>query len=144
MTTVDNEELPRAGLMPTTTGHGLLALARQAVQSSPPPAAPPAARPAARPRSGGRQARPGSGVPAALLLVDGLAVTAAVALAAAGAGDPLATLWAACGLFPLLVLLNSAGGLYRLRLSPSVLDEFPGLCGRAAVAAAFALSLIHI
>ncbi|WP_052440017.1 exopolysaccharide biosynthesis polyprenyl glycosylphosphotransferase [Streptacidiphilus albus] len=138
MTTVDNEELPRAGLMPTTTGHGLLALTRPAVQSPPPAAAP---RPAARPRSGGRPARTGGGVPAALLLVDGLAVLAAVAMAAVGAGDPLATLWAACGLFPLLVLLNSAGGLYRLRLSPSVLDEFPALCGRAAVAAAFALTL---
>ncbi|QMU78532.1 sugar transferase [Streptacidiphilus sp. PB12-B1b] len=133
MTTIDNDELPRAGIAATTSGQGLLALARK-----PPEAVPGLPAPVGVP-AGPRREPPGASVPAALLAVDGLAVLAGVA--AVGRCDLLGAVWAASGLFPLLVLANSAGGLYRLRLAPSVLDEIPGLAGRAAAAAAFALTL---
>jgi exopolysaccharide biosynthesis polyprenyl glycosylphosphotransferase len=134
MTTIDNDELPRAGIAATTSGHGLLALARkpsEAAQDRPAPV---------RAAAGQRRADlPGNSVPAALLAVDGAAVLAAVA--AVRSYDLLDAVWAASGLFPLLVLFNSAGGHYRTRLAPSVLDELPGLAGRALAAAAFALTL---
>ena len=132
MTTIDNDELPPADVTATTSGQGLLALARK-------PAGAARDRPAPLHAAGPRREHPGSGVPAALLAVDGLAVLAAVA--AAGRCDLLGALWAACGLFPVLVLFNAVGGLYRTRLAPSVLDEVPGLSGRAVAAAAFALTL---
>ena len=134
MTTIDNDELPPPGVGATTSGQGLLALARRAAGTAPDRTAP--IRPAAGPR---RLERPSGGVPAALLIVDGLAVLAAVA--AVGRCDLLGALWAASGLFPVLVLFNSAGGLYRTRLAPSALDELPGLSGRAIASAAFALTL---
>ena len=131
MTTIDNNELPRPGNPASATRQGFVALAPQATRR---PASAP--RSTARPR---RTRRSGTGIPAALLAVDSLAVLVAVAVI--GAGDMSTNLWAACGICPVLVLLNSAGGLYRLRLAPSVLDELPGLCGRAVVAAAFAVTL---
>ena len=134
MTTIDNDELPPTGIGATTSGPGPLALARREVGPAPERSGP--VRPTAAPR---RLERPGGGVPAALLIVDGLAVLAAVA--AVGRCDLVGALWAASGVFPVLVLFNSAGGLYRTRLAPSVLDELPGLSGRAFAAAAFALTL---
>jgi exopolysaccharide biosynthesis polyprenyl glycosylphosphotransferase len=134
MTTIDNNEFPRAGSTTSAQGQGFVALAPQASRR---PAA--IGRQAARPGRARRARRAGTGIPAALLAVDSLAVLLTVA--PVGAGDLLGTLWAACGIFPVLVLLNSSGGLYRLRLAPSVLDELPGLCGRAAAAAAIALTL---
>ncbi|MBC3844374.1 hypothetical protein GXW82_42165 [Streptacidiphilus sp. 4-A2] len=136
MTTIDNNELPRPGIAATTSGQGLLSLTRGGTGAVRGRTAP--ARPAAGPRRGDRT---GVGLPAALLAVDAAAVFAAVA--AAGHCGPLGALWAACGLFPVLALFNSSGGLYRTRLVLSVLDELPGLCGRAAVAAAIALTLEH-
>ena len=137
MTTIDNDELPPPGIAAaaiTTSGQGLLALARRATGTAEDRTAP--VRPAAGPR---RTERPGGGVPAALLTVDGLAVL--VAVTAVGRCDLFGALWAASGLFPVLVLFNSAGGLYRTRLAPSALDELPGLSGRAVASAAFALTL---
>ncbi|QMU71943.1 sugar transferase [Streptacidiphilus sp. P02-A3a] len=136
MTTIDNDELPPPGLAATTSGHGLLALARSATGGVQDRVAP------VRPATGTDRAEPrGGGLPTALLVVDGLAVFAAVA--AAGNRDLFGALWAASGLFPVLVLFNNAGGLYRTRLAPSALDEFPALSGRAVASAAFALTLDH-
>jgi len=133
MTTIDNDELPPPGIAATTSGQGLLALARRATGTVQDRTAP------VRPAAGPRREHPGGGVPAALLTVDGLAVL--VAITAVGSHDLFGALWAASGLFPVLVLFNSAGGLYRTRLAPSALDELPGLTGRAVAAAAFALTL---
>jgi exopolysaccharide biosynthesis polyprenyl glycosylphosphotransferase len=120
MTTIDNEELP--------TGVGAVGLAHArghgaGLSSS-------ASTPAVR---------GGTGVPVTLLAVDMLATVGALALVLTGGAA--VTLRAACGLLPLLVLLYSGGGQYRLRLAPSVLDEFPGLAARTTVAIAFAITL---
>ncbi|MEZ0089365.1 sugar transferase [Streptacidiphilus sp. EB129] len=128
MTTIDNDELPRPG---GSTGP------RTATVPQLPTQAPPLGRaPAHRAPRRGRFA---AGVPAALLVVD--AVSALLALTAAGTGDPGGTLGSAAVILPALVLLNSSGGLYRVRLAPSVLDELPDLAGRAAVALALALAV---
>ena len=127
MTTIDNDELPRPGARrPGATG----------VAALPYPTTPLDARTRNAPVPG-RARRTGGGIPAALLAVD--AVAALTALAAVG-GSPLGVLRAACGILPLLFLLNSSGGLYRLRLSPSVLDEVPPLAARAVVAVSVALA----
>ncbi|MFE4354814.1 sugar transferase [Kitasatospora xanthocidica] len=72
-----------------------------------------------------------------------------IALCSAGgianrAFDPAAPLDPLLGVpavLPLLLLLNLAGGLYRPRLTLSVLDELPALSARAVVATAFAVTL---
>ncbi|MFC1419736.1 sugar transferase [Streptacidiphilus cavernicola] len=127
MTTIDNDELPRPS---GPVGTGVAELPLQATL------------PGARARTGPshrRTRRTRAVAPAALLAVDALAVPAA--LGAVGGGDALRVLWAVCGIVPLVVLLNLAGGLYRLRLTPSVLDELPSLAARAIVALAVALAL---
>ncbi|WP_042413654.1 sugar transferase [Streptacidiphilus anmyonensis] len=120
MTTIDNEELP--------AGVGAVGFA-------------PVRRPGSGLSSsaGAPAVRGGTGVPVTLLAVDMLATVGALALVLPGGA--VATLRAACGLLPVLVLMYSTGGQYRLRLAPSVLDELPGLAGRAAIALAFALTL---
>ena len=120
MTTIDNEELP--------TGVGAVGLAHARRHGSGHSSA--ASTPAVR---------GGTGVPVTLLAVDALAAVGALALVLPG--GPAVALRAACGLLPVLVLLYSTGGQYRLRLAPSVLDELPGLAGRATIAIAFALTL---
>ncbi|MEY9848047.1 sugar transferase [Streptacidiphilus sp. MAP5-3] len=120
MTTIDNEELP--------AGMGAVGLAPARRQG--PGVSSAASSPAVR---------GGTGIPAALLAVDVVAALGALALVLPG--DAAATLRAACGLLPVLVLMYSSGGQYRLRLAPSVLDELPGLAGRAAIALSFALTL---
>ncbi|MEY9969002.1 exopolysaccharide biosynthesis polyprenyl glycosylphosphotransferase [Streptacidiphilus sp. MAP12-16] len=127
MTTIDNDELPRPGGSPGPRTRG--------VAQFPSPAPPMESSLVTRPA---RVRSVGAGTPAVLLAVDVLAALAA--LAALGAGDLPRALWAACGILPVLVLLNSSGGLYRLRLAPSVLDELPSLAARAAVAVAVALA----
>jgi exopolysaccharide biosynthesis polyprenyl glycosylphosphotransferase len=147
MTTIDNNELPRATaptptptaptpMGPTPTGLGTVQLSSlaTAVARGAAVTAPAVTAPAAR-----RRRRPGTGIPAVLLAVDALAPVLALALL--GSGEPVRVLWAACVILPVLVLLNSYGGLYRLRLAPSVLDEIPSLAARAAVAVSLALTL---
>ncbi|MFC1435040.1 sugar transferase [Streptacidiphilus sp. N1-3] len=129
MTTIDNDELPRPS---TTSGLGTAGLI-----ALPFPARPRTA-PAAPGPLPGRARRPVDRIPSALLAVDVLAVLGA--LSAVGGGGPLDVLWALCGIVPVLVLLNSSGGLYRLRLAPSVLDELPSLAARAIVAVSIALT----
>lgn len=82
-------------------------------------------------------------LPVALITVDALALCTAAAVAnrTAGPAPRLAPLLGVAALLPLLVVLNLAGGLYRSRLTPSVLDDLPALTVRAAVATAFAVTL---
>ncbi|SEM11600.1 sugar transferase [Streptacidiphilus jiangxiensis] len=119
MTTIDNEELP--------AGVGAVGLEHVRGQGSGHSSA-----------AGAPAVRGGTGLPVALLAVDALAAVGALALVLPG-GAAVA-LRAACGLLPALVLMYSSGGQYRLRLAPSVLDELPGLAGRATIALAFALT----
>ncbi|MGF1432068.1 sugar transferase [Kitasatospora sp. LaBMicrA B282] len=77
-------------------------------------------------------------LPAALLVVDLAALCASSVGCASARAHPLG---AAAAMFPILLLLNLAGGLYRTRMSPSALDEVPALATRAAVALAFAITL---
>ncbi|MEU9129745.1 sugar transferase [Kitasatospora sp. NPDC048540] len=80
-------------------------------------------------------------LPLALVGVDSLAVCGAQAAVAAATASGPHPLTGAAALLPLLLPLNLAGGLYRNRLSLSVLDELPALAARAAVATAFAVTL---
>jgi exopolysaccharide biosynthesis polyprenyl glycosylphosphotransferase len=128
MTTIDNDELPRPSGPGGVGTTGVAGLPLQAAR----PGAGARTRPSHR-----RSRRSRAAAPAALLLVDVLAVL--TALTAVGGGDPLGVVRSVCGIVPLVVLLNSAGGHYRLRLAPSVLDEFPSLAARAVIALAVAL-----
>ena len=129
MTTIDNDGLPRPGGPNGTGTTGVAELPLQAAH----PGAPVRTRPSHR-----RARRTRAAAPGALLAVDALAVP--TALTAVG-GDPASVLWAVCGIVPLVVLLNLSGGLYRIRLAPSVLDELPSLTTRTVVALALALTL---
>jgi exopolysaccharide biosynthesis polyprenyl glycosylphosphotransferase len=128
MTTIDNDELPR----PNNSTGPLTAIVAQLPAQSPP------LRPI-RPVGTAWRRTPVAVAPAVLAGVDALALL--LALAAVGPGDLGGTLRAAAAVVPVLALLNSSGGLYRLRLAPSVLDELPALAGRAAVALALALGV---
>ncbi|MGW2548019.1 nucleoside-diphosphate sugar epimerase/dehydratase, partial [Kitasatospora sp. NPDC001574] len=82
-------------------------------------------------------------LPVALVVVDAFALCTATGIANR-ALDPavrVAPLLGVAALLPLLLLLNLAGGLYRSRLTLSVLDELPALTVRAVVATAFAVTL---
>ncbi|MFB4319658.1 sugar transferase [Actinomadura sp. 21ATH] len=97
--------------------------------------------PRARPR-GTRTARPLVRpvlYPLALGAADGLSMASAVALATAagGAGAPVALAAGAA-----VTGLNAVGGLYRRRLSSSLLDDAPSLAVRAAAVAALAAALL--
>ena len=73
------------------------------------------------------------GIPAFLVALDLVALVVAVAATGApGRGDVL--------LLGLVLALYAAGGMYRCRLSLSVLDDAPALAGRALTAAALATS----
>ncbi|MFI0351830.1 exopolysaccharide biosynthesis polyprenyl glycosylphosphotransferase [Actinomadura sp. 9N407] len=75
--------------------------------------------------------------PLALVTADGLSMSAAVAVATATeAGLPLTVAAGAA-----VTGLNAAGGLYRRRLSSSLLDDTPALAARAAAVAALAAAL---
>ncbi|TDU03579.1 exopolysaccharide biosynthesis polyprenyl glycosylphosphotransferase [Streptomyces sp. 846.5] len=146
MTTIDNDELPRATAStptaPTLTGPTLTGPTPSGlgtVQLTSPSTAVERAAAVTAPAVRRRRRRAGTGIPAALLAVDALAPVLALALL--GSGEPVRVLWAAFVILPVLVLLNSYGGLYRLRLAPSVLDEIPSLAARAAVAVSLALTL---
>jgi exopolysaccharide biosynthesis polyprenyl glycosylphosphotransferase len=127
MTTIDNDELPRPG---GPSGSGTTGVAELPLQV--PHRGLVRKGPAHR-----RSRRRRAATPGLLLAVDALALL--VALAVVGVGGPGGVFWAAGGIAPLVVLLNSSGGLYRLRLSPSVLDELPSLSARAVIALAVAL-----
>ncbi|MFC8450483.1 exopolysaccharide biosynthesis polyprenyl glycosylphosphotransferase [Kitasatospora sp. NPDC057223] len=82
-------------------------------------------------------------LPAGLVTVDVLALGGATLLSTttlgtAGRAHPLLGI---ATLLPLLLALNLAGGLYRTRLTLSVLDELPALTARSVVATAFAVTL---
>ncbi|MGW2377872.1 exopolysaccharide biosynthesis polyprenyl glycosylphosphotransferase [Kitasatospora sp. NPDC001683] len=82
-------------------------------------------------------------LPLALGQVDAIALCAATGIAnrVVEPAVPLAPLLGTAAILPLLLLLNLAGGLYRTRLTLSVLDELPALAVRAVVATAFAVTL---
>ncbi|WP_051966236.1 sugar transferase [Kitasatospora mediocidica] len=129
--TIDHESVPRPGRSAAggrrTTTEVLDRPARPAQSRSAPPLG--------RHRRGFRSR---SVLPVGLLVVDALAGCGA---AAACAVDPAHPLAGAAAVLPVLLPLNLAGGLYRIRMTPSALDELPALAGRAAVALAFAVTL---
>ncbi|MFI9271786.1 exopolysaccharide biosynthesis polyprenyl glycosylphosphotransferase [Kitasatospora sp. NPDC052896] len=126
--TIDHESVPRAEPAGRRLSTELLDR----------PARPPASPDAPSSGRGHRGLRSRTAVPAGLLVVD---ATAGCAAAAACAADPAHPLAGAAAMLPLLLPLNLAGGLYRLRMTPSALDELPALLARAAVALAFAVTL---
>jgi len=84
--------------------------------------------------------RPGSDVVPVVVAIDCVALLAAWAIAGTGPGPGPGT---GPGLLaPLILGLNAVGGHYRARLAPSLLDEMPGLFGRALVAGALVTALI--
>ncbi|WP_395293892.1 sugar transferase [Kitasatospora hibisci] len=133
--TIDHDSVPRPGRplsgqrRPAT---GLLDRpARSAPRSAPPE------------RRHRRPARSRFALPVALAAVDAVALCTATGIANRVL-DPavrVEPLLGVAALLPLLLLLNLAGGLYRTRLTLSVLDELPALAVRAVVAAAFAVTL---
>ncbi|MFE4518110.1 sugar transferase [Kitasatospora sp. NPDC056783] len=134
--TIDHDSVPRAGgplFGPRRPGTGLLDRPAEAERSH---AVPPLGRPRGTVR-------------ARLALSLALAQADTIALCSAGgianrAFDPAAPLDPLLGVpavLPLLLLLNLTGGLYRTRLTLSVLDELPALAARAVVATAFAVTL---
>ncbi len=132
--TIDHESVPRPGRpLPSARrlATGLLDRPATAAQAR---SAPPI----------GRHRRPfrsRAALPAALAVVDSLAVLAGTALATLGEVRPPHPLLGAAAVLPLLLPLNLAGGLYRSRLTLSALDDVPALAARAAIATAFAVTL---
>ncbi|MFF1908895.1 exopolysaccharide biosynthesis polyprenyl glycosylphosphotransferase [Kitasatospora sp. NPDC058218] len=134
--TIDHDSVPRPGRPlsgPRRPATGLLDRpARSAQTRSAPPS-----------RRHRRPVRSRLALPVALAAVDALALCTATGLANR-ALDPVVRvdpLLGVAALLPLLLLLNLAGGLYRARLTLSVLDELPALTVRAVVATAFAVTL---
>ncbi|MDH6134365.1 exopolysaccharide biosynthesis polyprenyl glycosylphosphotransferase [Kitasatospora sp. MAA4] len=129
--TIDHESVPRpgrstAGVRRTTT---------EVLDRPTRPAQSRSAPPLGRHRRGLRSRLV---LPVGLLMVDALAGCGAAAVCAVDPAHPLA---GAAAVLPVLLPLNLAGGLYRIRMTPSALDELPALAGRAAVALAFAVTL---
>ncbi|MER7671159.1 sugar transferase [Kitasatospora sp. NPDC096128] len=134
--TIDHDRVPRSGgplSGPRLPGTGLLDRPARATY--------PRAVPS--PRRHRRAARSRLALPLALVQVDAIALCTATGIAnrAIDPTVPLAPLLGAAAVLPLLLLLNLAGGLYRTRLTLSVLDELPALAVRAVVATAFAVTL---
>ncbi|WP_030242092.1 sugar transferase [Streptomyces sp. NRRL S-350] len=134
--TIDHESVPRAGgplSGPRRPGTGLLDRPAGAAHSR--------AFPAPRRHRGAVRNR--LALPLALVQADTIALCSAGGIAnrALDPGAPLDPLLGVPAVLPLLLLLNLAGGLYRARLTLSVLDELPALAARAVVAAAFAVTL---
>ncbi|MFG2908112.1 exopolysaccharide biosynthesis polyprenyl glycosylphosphotransferase [Kitasatospora sp. NPDC048286] len=134
--TIDHDSVPRyAGPLsgPRRPGTGLL--------DRPAGAAHPRAVPSPRRSRGTVRSRPALSL--ALVQADIIALCSAGGIASrvidpAGPLDPLLGVPA---VLPLLLLLNLTGGLYRSRLTLSVLDELPALAARAVVATALAVTL---
>ncbi|MFD8701794.1 exopolysaccharide biosynthesis polyprenyl glycosylphosphotransferase [Kitasatospora sp. NPDC059648] len=134
--TIDHESVPRSGgplSGPRLPATGLLDRPTGAAYTR---AVPP-------PRRHRRAARSRLALPLALVQVDAIALCTGTGIAnrAIDPTVPLAPLLGAAAVLPLLLLLNLAGGLYRTRLTLSVLDELPALAVRAVVATAFAVTL---
>ncbi|MFG2822129.1 sugar transferase [Kitasatospora sp. NPDC048365] len=127
--TIDHESVPRPG-------RPLSSPRRTATLDRPTGSAP--ARPAAAPGRHRRRLHSRVALPGGLVAADVAAAAGAAALTAPAAAHPLA---AAALLLPVLVPLNLAGGLYRSRLTLSVLDEFPALAARAVVATAVVVTV---
>ncbi|MFJ6215818.1 exopolysaccharide biosynthesis polyprenyl glycosylphosphotransferase [Streptomyces sp. NPDC092296] len=130
---IENESVPHPGRVATSGRVAAAELGPPQLRSPAPPAVP-----GRRPHT----ARPEAALPAGLLALDALAAGAAAALGTPSRPlIPADVLFGTAALLPALLLLNGAGGLYRSRLALSVLDELPALTGRAAVAAACAVTL---
>ncbi|MFF7634506.1 exopolysaccharide biosynthesis polyprenyl glycosylphosphotransferase [Kitasatospora sp. NPDC008050] len=129
--TIDHESVPRPGRVAADSRR----LATELLERPSRPSQSRAATQLGRHRRGLRSA---VALPAALFVVDVLACCASAVGCTAESGYPMST---ATALLPVLLPLNLAGGLYRTRMTPSVLDELPALIGRAAVALAFAVTL---
>ncbi|MFF3007540.1 sugar transferase [Kitasatospora sp. NPDC057940] len=134
--TIDHDSVPRSGRSlsgPRRPGTGLLDRPAGSAQTRtvPPP----------RRHRGAVRSR--LALPLALVQVDAIALCTATGLAnrAVDPAVPLAPLLGAAAVLPLLLVLNLVGGLYRTRLTLSVLDELPALAVRAVVATAFAVTL---
>ncbi|MGW7582442.1 sugar transferase [Kitasatospora sp. NPDC054768] len=134
--TIDHDSVPRSGgplSGPRRPGTGLLdrpaGAARPGVVTSP-----------RRPRGAVRSRL---ALSLALVQADIIALCSAGGIAnhAVDPAAPLDPLLGVPAVLPLLLLLNLAGGLYRSRLTLSVLDELPALTARAVVATAFAVTL---
>ncbi|MFJ9696229.1 exopolysaccharide biosynthesis polyprenyl glycosylphosphotransferase [Kitasatospora sp. NPDC101183] len=134
--TIDHDSLPRSGGPlpgPHRPGTGLLDR----------PAGAPRPRTVPVPRRHRRPVPSRLALPLALLQVDAIALCTAMGVAnrAIDPATRLAPLLGVAAVLPLLLLLNLTGGLYRTRLTLSVLDELPALAVRAVVATAFAVTL---
>ncbi|WP_371479023.1 exopolysaccharide biosynthesis polyprenyl glycosylphosphotransferase [Kitasatospora sp. NBC_00315] len=134
--TIDHESVPRpGGPLSATRRPATGVLERPAVAAQ--------ARAAAAIGRHRRPFRSRLALPAALVTVDVLALGAATllgtgTLGATGRAHPLL---GTATLLPLLLALNLTGGLYRTRLTLSVLDELPALVARSVVATAFAVTI---
>ncbi|MEU9044009.1 MULTISPECIES: exopolysaccharide biosynthesis polyprenyl glycosylphosphotransferase [unclassified Kitasatospora] len=134
--TIDHDSVPRSGLPlagPRRPGTGLLDRPARSAHSR--------TVPAQRRHRGAVRNR--LALPLALVQADTIALFSATGIAnrAVDPSAPLDPLLGVPAVLPLLLLLNLAGGLYRARLTLSVLDELPVLAARAVVAAAFAVTL---
>ncbi|MDH6113472.1 exopolysaccharide biosynthesis polyprenyl glycosylphosphotransferase [Kitasatospora sp. MAP12-15] len=132
--TIDHEGVPRPG----RSADGDRRAATELLDRPARPAQSRSAPPLGRHRRGIRSR---SVLPAGLLVVDAVAGCAA---AAACAVDPAHPLACAAAVLPVLLPLNLAGGLYRIRMTPSALDELPSLAARATVALACAVTLAGV
>ncbi|MEU8511407.1 exopolysaccharide biosynthesis polyprenyl glycosylphosphotransferase [Kitasatospora sp. NPDC048722] len=134
--TIDHDSVPRSGRPlsgPRRPGTGLLDRPAGAARAR-------AVAPGHRHR---RAVRSRLALPLALVQVDAIALCAAAGIANRflDSAVRVAPLLGVAAVLPLLLVLNLAGGLYRTRLTLSVLDELPALAVRAAVATAFAVTL---
>ncbi|MFJ6136711.1 exopolysaccharide biosynthesis polyprenyl glycosylphosphotransferase [Kitasatospora sp. NPDC092286] len=134
--TIDHDSVPRAGRSLAGPRRPAIGLLDRPPRSTHTRSAPPA-------RRHRRPIRSRLALPAALATVDALALCTATGTANRVL-DPavrVEPLLGVAALLPLLLTLNLAGGLYRLRLTLSVLDELPALTVRAVVATAFSVTL---
>ncbi|MFI9319790.1 sugar transferase [Kitasatospora aureofaciens] len=134
--TIDHESVPRSGgplSGPRLPATGLLDRPTGAAYTRAVPS----------PRRHRRTTRSRLALPLALVQVDAIALCTGTGIAnrVIDPTVPLAPLVGAAAVLPLLLVLNLAGGLYRTRLTLSVLDELPALAVRAVVATAFAVTL---
>ncbi|MER6298796.1 sugar transferase [Kitasatospora sp. NPDC001539] len=134
--TIDHDSVPRSGgplSGPRRPSTGLLDRPAGSAHTR---AVPP-------PRRHRRAIRSRLALPLALVQVDAIALSAAAGIAnrAVDPAFPRPPLLGVAAVLPLLLLLNLTGGLYRTRLTLSVLDELPALAVRAVVATAFAVTL---
>ncbi|MFJ2190863.1 sugar transferase [Kitasatospora sp. NPDC087861] len=134
--TIDHDSVPRSGRPlsgPRRPGTGLLDRPAGSAQTRAVPA----------PRRPPRAVRSRTALPLALVQVDAIALCTATGLAnrAVDPTVPLTPLLGVAAVLPVLLALNLTGGLYRTRLTLSVLDELPALAVRAVVATTFAVTL---